>query len=96
MSTTTLLALTPLAGLSSHDSEETDSENETAESTAGVCFSNFEDIFDFYRVNVHEWVVCQLADNCSTNKRIADLLDVPHVGWSSPTLHLDVKRMIQL
>eukprot|EP00171_Calliarthron_tuberculosum_P008450 IDg8450t1 len=36
-----------------------------------------------------------IADNCSVNKLVADLLEVPHIGCASHKLHLEVRRMIE-
>ncbi len=47
-----------------------------------------------YVVKVHEWALCQVADNCNTNTLIASLLEIPHVECASHRLHLEVRRMI--
>lgn len=38
---------------------------------------------------------CSIQDNCSTNDRMAQLLDFPHIGCLSHTLALEVKRMFE-
>ncbi len=35
-----------------------------------------------------------MADNRNTNKRIADLMNIPHVGCNNHKLNLEVKKMI--
>ncbi len=53
-----------------------------------------EDILDIYGVNVHEWTICAIADNCSTNQLIANIMDVLQVSCASHRSHLEVKKMI--
>eukprot|EP00171_Calliarthron_tuberculosum_P005814 IDg5814t1 len=87
----TLLSVSPMAAACD---TETSSTIEAAKFCAVTHVRHFEDVFIFFHVNVHEWVICQIADNCSANKCIADLMDIPHVSCNSHKLHLEVKNMI--
>lgn len=89
-----LLAASPMANPSETGDDNCDVEDETTSFSARVHIRFFEDVFHLFGVNVHEWVLCQLADNCSVNKRIADLLEIPHVGCNNHKLNLEVRRMI--
>ncbi len=75
---------------------DTDSENPKPATSfsAETHVRFFEDIMHIYGVNVHEYSLCQVADNCNTNTLIASLLEIPHVGCASYRLHLEVRRMI--
>ena len=35
---------------------------------------HIHNIFIYYKLDVEEWAVCQTADNCSVNLKVADLL----------------------
>ena len=41
-----------------------------------------ETILNFFHVNIHEWVVCQICDSCSVNICIAELMGIPHTRVS--------------
>ena len=62
---------------------------------AGVHVKHIEDVFELFGLNLHEWAICQIADNVSVNKRIAKILDIPHLGCLSYKLNLDMKRMFR-
>ncbi len=83
-----LLSARPMAAV---DADEGD---DTVTFSAKVHGHFFEDIFSFYGVNVHEWVVCELADNCIRNKCTADFLEIPHVGSNNHKLNLEVRHMM--
>jgi hypothetical protein len=50
-----------------------------------------------YNLSINSWVVwCSIADNCSTNKKIARLMGKPHVSWLHESqLGLEVNRMVK-
>lgn len=60
------------------DSNESDDEVERFDAKTHA--SRLEDVFEFYVCNVYEWVLCSIADNCNVSKKLAKLLNVPHVG----------------
>ncbi len=78
--------------------EEYDTESlpfqETTEFNSTADVRQLESVFNYFHLNVYEWAVCQIADNCSTNRRIAKLMELPHVGCLSHKLHLDINDMI--
>ncbi len=43
----------------------------------------------------HDWAVCQIAHNCSVNKLIATLMEIPHVGCANHRVHLEVRKKIK-
>lgn len=54
-----------------------------------------EDIFHIYGVNVHEWLVCQVSDNCSVDLHISRLLEIPMVGCYSHRITLEIRKMFK-
>lgn len=57
---------------------------------------HLEDVFNIFRINVHEWVRCSMADNAPVKKTLERLLDVPHVVCMSRKLIPVVKAMAEL
>lgn len=58
------------------DGDEMSGEDSTESHEATKFFAEVhvrfsEDIFYIYGVNVHEWELCKIADNCSANKFIS-------------------------
>ncbi len=62
--------------------------------SASVRIRFLEDCFHIFRVNVHDWAMCQMEDNCSLKKCIVDLMDIPHVGCGDQKLNMEVRAMI--
>ena len=97
--TTALLAMSPLPKVlngSSNDSDvdegvETSAFN--AETHASYICRTFAQHYD--TVDFDKWCVAQVCDNASVNRRIAQLLDIKHVGCKSHQLALDVKDMFR-
>jgi hypothetical protein len=98
----TLLACAPLGNREEDDSTDSDDSDEgmavvvPEEATAFNADNHvyfFKQTLEFYNKDL-DWVVCSIADNCSVNKKIAQLLKVPHVGCQSHKLNLEVKYMI--
>ncbi len=89
-----LLSASPIGQyVEEYDTESLPSKETTEfNSTAHVC--QLESVFNYFHLNVCEWAVCQVADNCSTNRRIAELMELPRVGCLSHKLHLDINDMI--
>ena len=83
-----LLSVSPMEKLSALDDEE------TTYFSSKVHAHHFREIFDIYNVSLQSWLVCQVADNCAVNKKIAQILKVPHVGCCSHKLHLEATRMV--
>lgn len=50
---------------------------------------HFETVFhNFYNLNIYDWVVFLIADNCATNQK-------PLIGCSSRKLNLQVQVMLK-
>ena len=56
---------------------------------------HIRNIFRYYNLDVEEWAVCQTADNCSVNLKVADLLGIPHVACKNHLLNLEVNEMVK-
>ena len=52
-------------------------------------------IFRYYGLDVEEWTVCQMVDNCSVNLKVSDLLGIPHVTCKNHLLNLEVSEMVE-
>jgi hypothetical protein len=55
----------------------------------------FKDMLSLYKLSINSWVVCSIADNCSNNKKIAQIMGEPHVGCMNHKLGLEVNRMVE-
>ena len=92
-----LISVSPMARTEAADGE---SELEVLDETA-VNFSarthaeHIRNVFRYYDLDVETWAVCQTADNCSVNLKVADLLKIPHVGCKSHILNLEVNEMVK-
>ena len=84
-----------------HAGEEEGAENAQEELEDAVNFTadkhvkHFQEMFLYYDLQISEWVVCQTADNCLVNKKIALNLSIPHVGCKSHILNLEVNEMVK-
>ena len=89
-----LLSASPIGKyVEEYDTESLPSKGTTEfNSTAHV--RQLESVFNCFHLNVYEWAVCQIADNCSTNRRVAELMKLPHVGCLSHELHLDINGIV--
>eukprot|EP00171_Calliarthron_tuberculosum_P002931 IDg2931t1 len=87
-----LLGVSPLA---KKESTEDSSVGEAESFDADTHIRYLDEIFKFYSQDVYKWTTCSIADNCAVNKRLAFLLNVPHVGCMSHKLNSEVKEMVQ-
>lgn len=71
---------------------EDDDESSSFEAVNHV--RHFESVFRFYDVDVHDWKLCSIADNCAVNKRLERLLDVSHAVIMAHKKNLEVHRMV--
>ena len=56
---------------------------------------HFRHVFEQdYNIDLDSWVECAIADNTSTNKKIARLLQIPHVPCANHLLNLDMKSYL--
>ena len=56
---------------------------------------HIRNVFRYYGLNVEEWAVCQTADNCSVNLKVAEMLGIPHVACKNHLLNLEVNWMVK-
>lgn len=94
-STFRLLYVSPIHTLSDLDEEEDNIEEATnfnAQTTADHITDIFESFYDIPVVS--NCAMCQTADNASINKRIAQILGVPHIACYNRLLDKEVKQMI--
>jgi hypothetical protein len=63
---------------------------------ADVFLNFFESTLnDFYNIDIRTWCKAIIADNTSTNRKVARDLGIPHIGCYSHKLNLDVEAMIE-
>jgi len=97
-----LLSVSPLANRTDEDesasdsSSEADIEEQVVEFNAENHVRHFREMFDFYNISINDWVICQTCDNAPVNKKIAKLLQIPHVTCKSHALNLEVNYMTRL
>ena len=64
----------------------------TTNFTASVHAEHFRKVFqDNYDLNVSEWAKASIADNTNTIRKLAIVLNLPHVGCSNHKLNLDIE-----
>jgi hypothetical protein len=93
----TLLACSPLANIEQEDSFPNLDEDiaETTKFNAETHVQFFKYMLCLYKLSINSWVVCSIADNCSTNKKIAQLMGKPPVGCMNHKLGLEVNRIVE-
>ena len=97
-----LLSVSPMARTELTEEDEIDTKTDLAvyDETA-VNFSSqthaehIRNVFRYYGLNVEDWAVCQTADNCSVNRKVAELLGIPHVSCKNHMLNLEVNKMVK-
>ena len=52
-------------------------------------------MFDFYNLHASEWAVCQIADYCNVNKKVAKLFGIAHFGCTKHKLNSEVQYMME-
>ena len=88
-----LLSVSPMAKVQ-QDGTLNAEEAETFD--AEIHLRHLEETFKYYEQDVRRWAVCSIADNCPVNKRIASLLNIPHVGCMSHKVNSEVKFMVKM
>lgn len=94
----TLLAVSPM-GKVRDENEVTDpeltKEQETVKFDADAHRNFFGETMKWYKVNAKKWIRASIADNTTTNLKIARDMGIPHVGCNSHKLNLDVERFVR-
>lgn len=85
-----LLSVAPMQKIE----DEVPDDDEIAQFTSQAHFDHIKTIFGYFGVSPEDWIICQIADNASVNRKLAKLLKVPHVGCLSHKFNLDVQDMI--
>jgi hypothetical protein len=87
-----LLSCSPMANTTETEEESNDDE-EAVNFTADTHCNHFKSMFLYYEIDIGDWALCQTADNCAVNSKIARLLNIPHIGCKNHLLNLEVNRM---
>ena len=86
-----LLSIDPM--LDTKD-ENVDNDNErkiASKFNAKIHAKHFRSVLsEFYDIDLEKWAVCAIVDNCATNRKVARLLNLAHVGCVNHLFNLDV------
>ena len=85
-----LLSVSPMGKVGVKDTDD-----ETTDFSAKVHALHIKEILPYYGVQVEDWAVCQIVDNCTLNKKVSKLLGIPMVGCHSHRLHLAARTMCE-
>lgn len=96
---TTLLDVAPMGNISIDEDEDNKYSHimthETAVNFNADTHVHFlKKTFDSYNIDMENWVVASIADNCSTNKCVSDLFNIPHISFNSHKINLEVNKII--
>ena len=91
----TLLAVAPMQQVPVDVDDERNISEETAKFTAECHVNFFQETFEFYDIDLRQWIKASIADNTKTNLKIARSLGVPHVGCNNHKLNLDVELWVK-
>jgi hypothetical protein len=91
----TLLAVAPMTHVpvAEEDSENAREVEETNKFNAEAHVNFFSETLTFYGLEL-QWVKASIADNTSTNLKVARLIGCPHVGCNNHKLNSDVELMV--
>eukprot|EP00957_Ditylum_brightwellii_P035804 2714716-Ditylum_brightwellii.AAC.1 len=92
-----LLSMSTLANkeIESEDGKTELDTNEVVNFNAENHCHHSREMFDFYDLNLETWVICQTADNAAVTKKIARILQIPHVCCKSHCLNHKVNKMVE-
>ncbi len=69
-----LTSVSPIAKFSEDSSEEDESPSRASEFSAEIHVSHLRSIFQIFGIELEDWVVFQVAENASVNKKVAQIL----------------------
>ena len=87
-----LISFSPMSKVNAGKSSDNDEEAETFNAVTHT--NQMKEIFLYYGVHLSKWVVCQVADSATINRRIAKDLGMPHIGCLNHKLNNEVERMV--
>ena len=92
-----LLAVAPMPKATNEEDDGTSNDSETTRFNAEAHVNFVRTTFAEFcpSVDPDKWITCQIADNTSTNKRMARMMKIEHVGCKSHLLNLDVNDMMK-
>ena len=94
-----LVSVSPMArteDCAEGDDDEAEVFDETAVNFSSATHAeHIRNVFRYYGIDVEDWAVCQTADNCSVNLKVADLLGISHVACKNHLLNLEVNEMVK-
>lgn len=85
----------PLMGNCS-ESDERSSFQEAVRFTGTTHVQYLKHIFRLYNIEIGDWVVCHVAENCTVSKKVTELLGIPHDRSKSHILSVKVSRMVKM
>ena len=68
----------------------------TAVFNSQVHVEHFRKVFKkYFDIELSKWCKCSIADNTATNRKIAKILNVPHVGCNNHKYNLDIEDWVR-
>eukprot|EP00171_Calliarthron_tuberculosum_P000207 IDg207t1 len=89
-----LISLSPMAA-TKNDGDGMEDNNEATMFDAETHVAHMKDVFEIFGIEFEKWVVCQIADDASVNRRIAMDLGIPHVACLSHKLNNELNFMVE-
>ena len=89
-----LLSMSPMAAVSK-EGLTYDLNDDLKKFDARTHVSHLREVFQYYGVDLTDWVICQVADNASVNRRIALDLGIPHIPCLRHKLASELNCMIE-
>ena len=87
----TLITVSPMSQIENTDCNE----NEATKFNAEVHIHHFRTVFNFFELDLDDWLICQVADDTADKRKILEILRKPHIGCLNHKLALDVKCMLR-
>ena len=92
----TLISVAPMLRAWDEETDDAQERELACQFNAKLHVDHFKRIFEHYfSLDLQDWAVCCIADNTSTNHKVARDLELPHIGCSNHLLNLDVKDWVK-
>ena len=69
--------------------------NEATQLDTKTHCAHIYEVFTIFNVQIEEWLVCQIADNSSSNLAASNKPDIPHVNCTNYFLNLKAGEMVK-
>ena len=91
-----LISCAPMLNAMDEDADDEEEQKIACKFNAEIHAEHLHTVLtDIFNIDVEKWTMCCIADNTSTNHKIARLLKLPHLGCLNHLLNLDVQDWIK-